>query len=302
MTPPRSTIILVLLVAAVLLAAGCAGAQPAAIHPMNNSTTMASPVPTIITLAPVTLNRTPCPVSDNQSSWIMIDPVERIERGEIIRIKGTTNIPAGNHLVLNVYPGSFHPHCRCCYDDQLTADVIIRGGESCANTFSFWFDSTNFVPDEYIITVTYPENNSESNTLIVPLFENTTPLPVPAGNLSVTVPVGTLLAALQPPDVARGDIQTISGIRNGTPYAIEYSIRDATLDPVCRPYCEGENFHGIIHSAVSEDGNSRFAIRFNTVDMKPGRYAADLDLTCLADDAPVKVWFNITENTPVTAP
>jgi hypothetical protein len=297
MTPHRITLALVLVMVAVLLAAGCAAECPVDILPVNSTTTVASPVPTVITKAPVTPVRTICPVSENKSSWITITPIDRIERGEAIRISGTTNVPAGKHLSMHIYPGFFHPHCRCCYDDEMAADVIVRYDGECANTFSFLFDTTNFVPAEYIVTVMCPENSTESNTLIFTILENITPLSVPTGNLSATIPAGTLLAAFQPRDVTRGDIQTITGIINGTPYAVEYSIRDTALETVCRPECPGENYHGIIHAQESVNGKNRFALRFDTGDMKPGSYVADLKLTCIVTDSPVMVRFNITQNT-----
>lgn len=302
MTSFRVTLALVLVMVSMLLVAGCAGERPVNNQPVNVTITAAPPVPTSLMTTPVTPVRTICTVYENKSFWITIHPIGSIERGETLWISGTTNVPVGKHLDLNIYSASFHPHCRCCYDDQLTADVIIRGGEGCANTFSLWFDSTSFAPDEYIISARYPDNNTESNTLIVPLFENTTPLPAPTGDLPVTAPTGSLLAALRPQDVHRGDIQTITGIINGTPYAVEYSIRDARIEAVCRPLCPGENYHGIIHAQESSNGRNRFTLRFDTGNMKPGPYVADLKLTCIETDSPVMVFFNVTPESSVTAP
>jgi len=254
-----------------------------------SSTTVPVPAASLI---PV---RTICPAPDNSSFWITVSPIARIGRGEILRINGTTNIPAGNHLTVFVYPGSFHPHCRCCYDDQLTADVVVRDEGGCANTFSLWFDSSSFLPEEYVISAADPEDNARSPTLIVPLVENTTPLSVPAGNLPAPVSGSAVLPVFQPPDVARGDIQTIAGTRNGTLYGVSYAIRDAYADAACQPRCEGAKFQGIVHSGETSDGTDRFAIRFSTEDMSPGRYVADLQLICREQDFPVQVWFNVTE-------
>ena len=299
MTSFRVTLALVLVMVVVLLAAGCAG-QPAGKPPVNMKTVTESPVPANVTMASVIPVGTTCSVHPNGSSWITLNPTDRIERGEAIRINGTTNVPAGKHLTLYMYSSDIHPHCRCCYDDELAADVIVRSNRGCENTFSLWFDTTNFVPAEYIVTAAYPENNTKSNTLIIEIQENTTPLPAPSGDLPKNTSAGTLLAALRPHDVARGDIQTITGVINGTPYAIEYSVRDAALEPVCRPECPGENYHGILHPLKSNTGLDWFALRFDTTDMKPGSYVADLKLTCIVTDSPLMVFFNVTPDSAGT--
>jgi len=296
MASSLSITIVLLLLAALVLVAGCSGEKPVAGIPTNDTTatlsSMTIPVPTP-SVAPV---RTICPVPDNSSSWINISPIARIDRGGIIRINGTTNLPAGTHLLLSLSQGTFHPHCKCCYDDQLTADVVVRDERGCADMFSFWFDSSNFLPEEYIISAIDPDTTTQSPMMIVPLFANTTPLSVAAGNLSDSVSASTVLHVFQPPDVARGGILAIAGARNGTPYAIRYAIRDAYADAACEPRCEGAKFQGIVHATDPAGGTDPFVLRFSTEDMSPGRYVAVFQLICREEDTPVRVWFNVTEH------
>lgn len=300
---PHVLIALLLVAGAVMLATGCTGDKPEPATGIPGPiTTKLVPSTLPVTTASFVPVRTTCPVPDNASFWINVSPIARIERGEILRINGTTNIPAGNHLTVFVYPGSFHPHCRCCYDDQLDADVVVRDEGGCANTFSLWFDSSSFLPEEYVISAADPEDNTQSPTIIVPLVENTTPLSIPAGNPSAPVSGSAVLPVFQPPDVAWGDILTIAGSRNGTLYPVRYAIRDAYADAACQPRCEGAKLQGFVHSGETSDGTDRFAIRFSTEDMSPGRYVADLELICREQDMPVQVWFNVTEPTAGAGP
>ena len=94
-------------------------------------------------------------------------------------------------------------------------------------------------------------------------------------------------------------MQTIYGIRNGTSSAIEYSIRDARTDAVCYPYCRDEIIRGVLNPAMSGPDATRFAIWFDTADLEPGPYVADLDLT--SSDATAREWFNVIPQETVTA-
>jgi hypothetical protein len=93
-------------------------------------------------------------------------------------------------------------------------------------------------------------------------------------------------------DIPEGEMEILYGIRNGTSYAVEYSIRDARTDAVCYPYCRDEIIHGVLYPAMSGTDATRFAIRFDTTDLEPGPYVADLGLTC--SDAKARGWFNVT--------
>jgi hypothetical protein len=149
--------VMTLVFAAALLVAGCVGEQAAG-NQYNNTATVPGPAAVETTLPPETVpTPTQCPVSDNKTYWILTDSVGKVEKGDQLIIRGTTNIPAGESLQLAAYQGVFHPHCKCCYDDQLIAKVNVRTGGGCANTFSHRFDTTNSVPQEYMLVVEYPK-------------------------------------------------------------------------------------------------------------------------------------------------
>jgi len=290
------------LVAAVLLAAGCAG-QPATIPPVNSTTVTVSPTPIVVTTAPVTTLRTACPPPANGSYWIAINPVDEVRKGDEIHFSGTTNFPAGETLEFAVYESSFHPHCKCCFDETYVSDVKIRKGDECGNVFSLWFDSSNFRSQEYIVTATYSENESVTSSLIFTLQENTTPLSftdIDTGDRDLP---GSSFAILPVSDVRNGNIQTILGVRNGTDHAIIYSVREVGLGSYCSPlspWCRGGKIYGVMYPAMFGPDSTRFVIRFDTGDLEPGQYVVDLDLTCT--DATERGWFNITPGIPVIAP
>jgi hypothetical protein len=280
------------MIVVVLLVAGCTG-QQAMKTPANLTTATVTATSIDTTKASMSPVGTACPITENRSSWIRIDPMGSIEKGDTVRISGTTNLPAGKTLELSVYDAEYHPHCRCCFDDQLVADVRIRKGDSCGNTFSLWFDSTNYAPQEYLIAATYTENSSvTAPPLIINLLENTTPLSFPDKDLGNTGSANSSFALFPVGDIPEGEMETLNGIRNGTSYAVEYSIRDARTDAVCSPYCRDEIIHGVLYPAMFGPDATRFAIRFDTTDLEPGPYVADLDLTC--SDSKARGWFNVT--------
>jgi hypothetical protein len=295
MTPlriTRITLALVMVLVAVLLAAGCIGD-----HTMNpgvrNTAVTNPPESPVIATEPVASVTTICPPLTNGSYWIRIDPVGQVRKGDAFRISGTTNIPAGKTLVLEVYDAAFYPHCKCCFDDLLIADVRILKGDNCGNTFSYSFDSINYAPQEYLVTAAYDGNRPvAAPALLFTLLENTTPLVSPDGGSQETGSINTSFALLPLHDVNQGDIQTLSGIRKGTSYAIEYFIREARSESACSPYCKDEKIRGIVHPVMSGPDATRFAIRVDTGNLDPGQYVADLELTC--SDASAKGGFNVT--------
>ena len=205
----------VVLLVVMILGAACIG-QPAIKSPANFTTTTVTPIDT--TTAMTTPVRTACPITEIQSSWIRIDPIGRIEKGDTVRISGTTNLPAGKTLELSVYDAEYHPHCRCCFDDQLVADVRIRKGDSCGNNFSLWFDSTNYASQEYLIAITYTENSSvTAPPLLFNLLENTTPLSLPDKDQGAIGSVNSSFALFPVSDIPEGEMATQSSDRSGSP-------------------------------------------------------------------------------------
>ncbi|MEN6442546.1 MAG: hypothetical protein ABFC71_02185 [Methanoregula sp.] len=302
MTPSRITLGLVLVIVALLLAAGCAG-QPATKTPANSTMSAVSPVPPVVTTAPVTTLMPACPLPATGSYWIAMNPVGAARRGDEIHFSGTTNIPAGKTLNLAVYESAFHPHCKCCFDDFFMSDVKIRKGDECRNVFSLDFDSTNFWPQEYLVSATFTENESVTGNLIFTLQENTTPLSFADAGTGDRDLSGSSFALLPVSDVRKGDVQTIRGVRNGTDYAVIYSIREVGPGSYCSPlspWCKGGKIYGIINPAMFGPDSTRFVIRFDTGDLEPGQYVVDLDLTCT--DAAAQGWFNVTPDIPETTP
>lgn len=294
MTPARVTIALLFMLIAVLLAAGCAG-QPPTEKPATNSTVSVSGISTTGTTILTTPVETACPLPSNGSFWIKIDPVGTIKKGDRIRINGTTNIASGKTLELMIAESSYHPALKCGFDDYLRSVVKVRKGDGCVNTFSLYFDSTNFQSKEYFIDATYPENTSVTKYLIFNLLKNTTPLVFPNDSSIKNDSTNVSFALLPISDVKRGDIQTVQGIRKGTQYDIIYSIREAGYSPDCvpiSPFCQGVKINGIISPLTFGPDSSQFAIRFDTTDLERGQYVIDLDFTC--SGATTKGWFNVT--------
>jgi len=295
MTLLRTTLALLLLIAAVLLAAGCTG-QQSADPSINTMTTATSSVPSAVTTVPIMTTTIPCTFPGNGSEWIQIDPIDNAIKGNPIFFTGRTNIPAGKTLNIALYESAYHPHCKCCFDVLFISHVKVRQGDRCGNAFSLWFDSTNYPPQEYFVTVTSVDNESVVQSLIFSLEKNATPLMVQDEVVPESgSPKSSPLVLFIPADIRREDVQTILGTINGAPRAIIYSVREDIPGSSCSPlspWCKGGKIFGTMYPALSGPNSTRFAIRFDTDSLDPGKYVFDLDVTCTDESA--TGWFNVT--------
>jgi hypothetical protein len=89
------------IVVVMMLVAGCTG-QPAMKTPANLTTATVTATSIDTTKALMSPVGTACPITENRSSWIRIDPMGSIEKGDTVRISDTTNLPAGKVLELSV--------------------------------------------------------------------------------------------------------------------------------------------------------------------------------------------------------
>jgi hypothetical protein len=75
-------------------------------------------------------------------------------RGEMIHISGTTNLAAGSELIITIVSLSFQPTAKERPSGfSGTSGMATVMEEEGRNTWSFTFDSTGFIPDEYLVTI-----------------------------------------------------------------------------------------------------------------------------------------------------
>lgn len=83
-----------------------------------------------------------------------IEPIAEHAVGDRFTISGTTNLAAGDKLMVEVYSSSFMPTSKAQSGEFSGASGIvgIQAGASGLNTWSFDVDASGFRPDEYIVT------------------------------------------------------------------------------------------------------------------------------------------------------
>jgi hypothetical protein len=99
MTPFRVPLALVLVMVAVLLAAGCAAVQTG--DQSNVSGTMTTKASLSTPTSPATVY-TPCPVQVNTTPWIQINPIVDHQFHENFEINGTTNLGADTKIKIRI--------------------------------------------------------------------------------------------------------------------------------------------------------------------------------------------------------
>ncbi len=92
-----------------------------------------------------------------QELYIKISPVTMKGVGDRFIIYGTTNLTAGNEILVEVYP-SYLPSkpgmATEAFYSSLAGFVTVVQGTQGVNTWTFPVDTVTFRPDEYIITAT----------------------------------------------------------------------------------------------------------------------------------------------------
>jgi len=170
MTPLRTTLALLLLVAAVVLVAGCVGEQSGVSKSVGN-------VPsTVLKETPILPStQIESPQAPEDGYWIKIDPISDKQVGDIFRVNSTTNLSAGEEILVQVY------NSRIVRDiSGASGSVKVVQGAGEMNMTSFVVNTSDFRPDEYIVT----EDAIRQNTFGV-IFFNVFPSPISLTNATL---------------------------------------------------------------------------------------------------------------------
>jgi hypothetical protein len=151
MTSLRTVFIAILIIVAMLLAAGCMGQAETG----KSDTNVTSPVSTTPPIS--TTTEIEPPQISQEGYWIKIDPISDKYTDEIFTITSTTNLSAGEEILVQVYSSTFFPGGQRNFYGA-TATVKVSKGTGGINTISFVVDSSTLYnssllkPDEYIVT------------------------------------------------------------------------------------------------------------------------------------------------------
>jgi len=171
------------LVVIALFLAGCTGPATNATSPQGVATgsTVPTLTPTIPSMQPTPANQTvnttkPTMNVTSQGNvtvlpgndMFLISPVNaRYSEGDVVTVRGTTILAAGDPLLVEVVSSSFGPTEKT--SNQTFTGVsgvvhVIQGPPGGPNTWSFSFPTAGFNPDVYIVTVSGLTVNVEDST------------------------------------------------------------------------------------------------------------------------------------------
>lgn len=116
-------------------------------------------------------------------SALLIEPIaEQYTIGDTLEITGTTNLAAGNELIITIQSLSFEPTAKdtpAVFSGISGRTTVIQGEER--NTWSFAADTSGFIADEYQLIVESVETDARA-TKTFRMIEKApaTPDPAPA--------------------------------------------------------------------------------------------------------------------------
>jgi len=155
MAAPHGILISVILLAGLVLAAGCTTSSPAPASPFGSTIVPMTSAPPIAA-SPAIIAPAQCP-KENYSTFINISPVHDYYFGDSVTINGTTNLPAGEKITLGIVTTSFHGCQKTRYpcENQNTVNAIccsggfnrtiaIMPGNCGVNTWSFTLNTSEY--------------------------------------------------------------------------------------------------------------------------------------------------------------
>ncbi len=121
------------------------------------------------TYANVPFAITPAPVTepDPEKVPILIHPVEDHTMGDQFVIDGTTTLPEGEEILVQIMPSSFVPGLKIPEGMQegTTGTVYVMGNHKGDNTWRFPVDTTHWLAHEYLVSVAAIRGNATASTL-----------------------------------------------------------------------------------------------------------------------------------------
>lgn len=159
--------------------------------------------------------------------FISVDPIGDKNVGDQFTISGTTNLPAGTRILVEVYPSVYEDQTGTGSGDftGATGTITITNSTNGANTWSFSLDTATFKPMEYLVSVSSLKGDaSKGDYTKGDIFGSTKFILSPASGTAVTggisrssdnaAPGGILIDAIH--DTTSGDPLVVTGSTNLT--------------------------------------------------------------------------------------
>jgi hypothetical protein len=158
---------------------------------------------------------------------ISVDPIGDKNVGDQVTISGTTSLPAGTEILVEVYPSVYVDQTGTGSGDftGATGTITITNNTSGASTWSFSLDTSTFKPMEYLVSVSSLKGDtSKGDYTKGDIFGSTRFTLNPASGTAVTAgtsrlsdaaaPGGILIDAIR--DITSGDPLVVTGRTNLT--------------------------------------------------------------------------------------
>jgi hypothetical protein len=205
--------------------------------------------------------------------FISVDPLSDKTVGDKVTISGTTNLPAGTEIQVQVYAASFEKGTNDTGEfSGAMGNVEVMSGSGGTNTWSMDVDTSVLVPMEYIVnTSVFIEGTGRGNFSTGSPFGTTTfvirPGPGTAGtsrNADSIIAGGILIDPI--PDTNRGDLLVVSGTTNlsvGTDLLVQVLPVSLQQGKITGDYQHPENV--VMTKVVKGSGvNNRFSASLDT--------------------------------------
>ena len=176
MTSLRTMSTLMLIIIVVLLATGCFGQ----VRDGKSAGNVTSPVPTAPPIA--TTTEIEPPQISQEGYWIKIDPIGDKHVGDIFMVTASTNVSAGEEILVQVYSSTFRTGAKFPINEfyGATGTVRVIQGMNGINITLFVVNTSELKPDQYIVTedaVIQPVTGTALfNVLPAPVSYGKTPL------------------------------------------------------------------------------------------------------------------------------
>ncbi len=210
--------------------------------------------------------------------WIKIDPVGNKTEGDIFTITSTTNLSAGEEVLVEIMNYEWrHP----LYGSSDTVKVI--PGVNGTNTISYTVNTTGYNPEKYLVHETCFGENTEDRIENETYFNITKRTTQPTSNQSSTPP----WIRIDPiRDHYFGDVITITGTTTCNTGDIQTVITDNNWHPCQKstawcvdnpdPCCDGVRIN--VPIIPGKNGNNTWSIEVNTSqhNLYPGTFLVEV--------------------------
>ncbi len=132
---------------------------------------------------------------------VNIAPIGTVKIGEKFRIFGTTNLQEGDELLIEAISSSFGPTKKNQAGgfSGFTGQSEVISGDGSMNEFEVEVDSSNFIEDEYIVTVSSIINDNARASTIFTVYGTAPPqTPTPVVTTSTVTPEPTTVVTTVP--------------------------------------------------------------------------------------------------------